>query len=93
MLIAEWVMVEKLVLIGTIMEKEKVGTFLGIVSEDQIWSGPFSLPSDGSITTGYGLQRYYNGVFADQYVMTNLQQILFTVCSVNKKLGFTALDR
>ncbi|KAG0582582.1 hypothetical protein KC19_3G071000 [Ceratodon purpureus] len=52
---------------GTVMEKEKVGAFIGTVSEEQIWNGPFMLPSDGEITTGYGLQRYYNGVFADQY--------------------------
>lgn len=52
---------------GTAMEKEKVGAFIRTVSEDQNWNGPFVLPSDGRITTGYGLQRYYNGVFADQY--------------------------
>ncbi len=77
MLIAEWVMVEKPVLIGTVMEKEKVRALLGTLSKEQIWSGPFILPSDGEITTGYGLQRYYNGVFANQYVMTNLVQNLF----------------
>jgi hypothetical protein len=74
------------------MEKEKVGAFIRTVSEDQIWNGPFVLPSDGRITTGYGLQRYYNGVFADQYVMmTNLLQTLFTVWSGDEKLGFTVL--
>lgn len=52
---------------GTVMEKQKVGAFLGTLSEEQIWSGPFILPSDGEITTGYGLQRYYNGVFANHY--------------------------
>lgn len=65
-------MVDKLVLIGTVMEKQKVGAFLGTVSEEQIWSGPFILPSDGEITTDYGLQRYYNGVFANQYVLIHL---------------------
>lgn len=61
-------MVEKLVFVGTVMEKEKVGALIGTLSEEQMWSGPFVLPSDGEITTGYGLQRYYNGVFADQCV-------------------------
>lgn len=56
----------QLVLAGTTMEKEKVGAFTATVSENQIWNGPFILPSDGEITTGYGMQRFYNGVFANQ---------------------------
>lgn len=51
-------------LIGTVMEKERVGALFSTVSVEQIWRGPFTLPSDGEITAGYGLRRYYNGVFA-----------------------------
>ena len=50
------------------MEKERVGAFISTVSDKQIWRGPFIVPSDGEVTTGYGLQRYYNGVFAQKYV-------------------------
>ena len=53
-------------LIGTVLEKQRVGALVSTVSEEQIWRGPFILPSDGEITTGYGLQRYYNGVFAEK---------------------------
>lgn len=63
------------IILGTVMEKQKVGAFLGTVSEEQMWSGPFILPSDGEITTGYGLQRYYNGVFANKYVLILLSLV------------------
>jgi hypothetical protein len=33
-------------------------------SGQQYWCGPFRLPTDGEVTTEYGLKRYYNGVFA-----------------------------
>ncbi|XP_024380799.1 uncharacterized protein [Physcomitrium patens] len=62
-----WLSKTKSKLRGTTMEKEKVGAFTATVSENQIWNGPFILPSDGEITTGYGMQRFYNGVFANHY--------------------------
>lgn len=37
------------------MEKEKVGVFIVIVFENQIWNGLFILLSDGEIIMGYGM--------------------------------------
>jgi murein DD-endopeptidase MepM/ murein hydrolase activator NlpD len=34
---------------------------------EKYWKGPFLKPNAGPITTGYGVRRYYNGVFADDY--------------------------
>ncbi|NEP16368.1 MAG: M23 family metallopeptidase [Leptolyngbya sp. SIO4C1] len=34
---------------------------------EQYWSGPMARPSNGRVSSVYGLRRYYNGVFADNY--------------------------
>lgn len=52
---------------GTVAEKEAVQAFVSSKSNEQNWCGPFALPAEGDVTTGFGLQRYYNGVFADGY--------------------------
>jgi len=63
----ESIWVQKSKLGGTRMESEVVKAVIATESEEQIWHGPFVVPSEGEITTGYGLQRFYNGVFAKGY--------------------------
>lgn len=52
---------------GTDHEFDRVDAFKAIVSPEKLWSGPFLRPNDGEITTVYGVQRYYNGEFAEDY--------------------------
>ena len=46
---------------------DKVSAFKKLVTPQKFWNGIFLKPNDGEITTGFGVQRYYNGVFADDY--------------------------
>jgi murein DD-endopeptidase MepM/ murein hydrolase activator NlpD len=48
-------------------EWDKVSAFKKLVTSQKFWNGAFLKPNDGEITTGFGVQRYYNGVFADDY--------------------------
>lgn len=48
-------------------EFDRVDAFKKTVSPQKFWSGPFLRPNNGEITTTYGVRRYYNGVFADDY--------------------------
>lgn len=48
-------------------EWDKVSAFKKLVTPQKFWNGAFLRPNDGEITTGFGVQRYYNGVFADDY--------------------------
>jgi murein DD-endopeptidase MepM/ murein hydrolase activator NlpD len=48
-------------------EFDRINAFKAIVSPDKLWNGPLRRPNDGPVTTVYGVRRYYNGVFADDY--------------------------
>lgn len=48
-------------------EFDRVDAFKAIVSPQKYWSGPLKRPNGGEITTIYGVRRYYNGVFANDY--------------------------
>jgi len=48
-------------------EFDQVDAFKKTVSSEKLWNGPFRRPNDGDISTTYGIRRYYNGVFADDY--------------------------
>ncbi len=48
-------------------EYDIVDAFKQIVTPEKLWNGPFRRPNAGPITTGYGVRRYYNGVFAKDY--------------------------
>jgi murein DD-endopeptidase MepM/ murein hydrolase activator NlpD len=48
-------------------EYDIVDAFKQRVSPTKYWSGRFLRPNDGPVTTGYGVRRYYNGVFANDY--------------------------
>jgi murein DD-endopeptidase MepM/ murein hydrolase activator NlpD len=52
---------------GTDHEFDRVDAFKAIVTPDKLWNGPFLRPNEGEITTVYGVQRYYNGEFAEDY--------------------------
>lgn len=52
---------------GTDHEFDRVDAFKAMVSPEKLWSGAFLRPNEGEITTIYGVQRYYNGEFAEDY--------------------------
>lgn len=52
---------------GTDYEFDKVDAFKALVTPQKFWNGPFLRPSEGEISTVYGIQRYYNGEFAADY--------------------------
>ena len=48
-------------------EFNRVDAFKKIVTAQKFWSGAFLKPNNGPITTIYGVRRYYNGKFANDY--------------------------
>ncbi len=52
---------------GTDYEFNKVDAFKALVTPTKLWNGKFQRPSEGEITTVYGVRRYYNGEFASDY--------------------------
>ncbi|MFE4106205.1 M23 family metallopeptidase [Almyronema epifaneia] len=52
---------------GTDYEFDRVDTFKQISSPEKYWNGPLLRPSTGRVSTPYGVRRYYNGVFAEDY--------------------------
>ncbi len=54
-------------LTGSDAEFDRVDAFKQLVTPQKFWNGPFLQPNRGPITTGYGVRRYYNGKFAEDY--------------------------
>jgi murein DD-endopeptidase MepM/ murein hydrolase activator NlpD len=52
---------------GTDREFDLVDAFKQQVSPEKLWSGTFARPASGSVSSVYGVRRYYNGVFANDY--------------------------
>ncbi|MDP8965331.1 MAG: M23 family metallopeptidase [Cyanobacteriota bacterium] len=52
---------------ATQIELDRVDAFKKLETPEKYWKGAFLKPNAGPITTGYGVRRYYNGVFADDY--------------------------
>ena len=52
---------------ATQYELDRVDAFKKLETAEKYWKGPFLKPNNGSITTIYGVRRYYNGVFANDY--------------------------
>jgi murein DD-endopeptidase MepM/ murein hydrolase activator NlpD len=52
---------------GTDMEFDRVDAFKKLETPEKFWQGKFLKPNEGPITSGYGVRRYYNGVFANDY--------------------------
>lgn len=52
---------------GTDREFDLVDAFKATVSPQKFWNGPFTRPNQGEVTTVFGVRRYYNGDFAEDY--------------------------
>lgn len=48
-------------------EFDLVDAFKKLQTPQKFWNGPFLRPNAGEITTIYGVRRYYNGEFAEDY--------------------------
>lgn len=48
-------------------ELDRVAAFKNLETPEKYWNGPFVKPNSGRVSTGYGIRRYYNGVFAKDY--------------------------
>lgn len=53
--------------LGTQHEFDRVAAFKNIVTPERYWNGAMQRPSSGRTSTQYGVRRYYNGVFAQDY--------------------------
>ncbi|TVQ08528.1 MAG: M23 family metallopeptidase [Leptolyngbya sp. DLM2.Bin27] len=53
--------------LGTQHEFDRVAAFRALVSPDRHWNGAMQRPNSGRISTQYGVRRYYNGVFSQDY--------------------------
>lgn len=53
--------------LGTDYEFDLVDAFKALVTPQKFWNGPLLRPAKGSVTSEFGVQRYYNGVYADDY--------------------------
>lgn len=52
---------------ATQMELERVAAFKKLVTPEKFWQGAFVRPNASRISTEFGVRRYYNGVFAQDY--------------------------
>jgi lysostaphin len=48
-------------------ELSRVAAFKKLVTPKKFWNGPLQRPNQGEITSIYGVRRYYNGEFANDY--------------------------
>ncbi|MGD1700075.1 M23 family metallopeptidase [Dapis sp. BLCC M229] len=62
-----WLPPDKESLKGTDLEFDRVGEFKQLVTPEKFWNGPFLRPNNGPVSTVYGVRRYYNGKFAENY--------------------------
>jgi murein DD-endopeptidase MepM/ murein hydrolase activator NlpD len=52
---------------GTDAEFDRIDQFKAIVSPEKMWNGAFRRPAEGEVSSVYGVRRYYNGEFAEDY--------------------------
>jgi len=52
---------------ATPLELEKVAAFKNLVTPEKFWQGSFGRPNPSRVSTGFGIRRYYNNVFAQDY--------------------------
>ena len=53
--------------LGTDHEFDRVAEFKRIVTPERHWQGALVRPSQGYVSTVFGVRRYYNGEFAENY--------------------------
>jgi lysostaphin len=52
---------------ATEIERQRVRAFKALVTPHKFWNGAFIAPNKGRRSTGFGVRRYYNGKFAENY--------------------------
>ncbi|MDY6782306.1 MAG: M23 family metallopeptidase [Cyanobacteriota bacterium] len=52
---------------ATEVELSRVAAFKTLVTPEKFWNGAFLRPTTGRVSTIFGVRRYYNGVFAQDY--------------------------
>lgn len=52
---------------ATQLELDRVAAFKKLVTPQKYWHGAFRRPNAGRVSTVFGVRRYYNGVFANDY--------------------------
>lgn len=52
---------------ATQLELDQVAAFKKLVTPTKFWQGSFMRPNASRVSTGFGIRRYYNGVFAQDY--------------------------
>ena len=52
---------------ATPLELERVSAFKELVTPQKYWQGSFVRPNVSRVSTGFGVRRYYNNVFAQDY--------------------------
>jgi murein DD-endopeptidase MepM/ murein hydrolase activator NlpD len=52
---------------ATELELKRVAAFKALQTSQKYWSGSFLKPNAGRMSTTYGVRRYYNGKFANDY--------------------------
>ena len=48
-------------------EWDRLTEFKKLITPRKFWNGPFLRPNAGRVASVYGIRRYYNGVFAENY--------------------------
>jgi murein DD-endopeptidase MepM/ murein hydrolase activator NlpD len=52
---------------GTDHEFDRMDALKALVTPEKFWNGAFKRPATGEVTSIYGVRRYYNGEFAEDY--------------------------
>jgi len=52
---------------ATQLELDRVAALKALVTPEKYWNGAFLRPNAGRVSTIFGVRRYYNGVFANDY--------------------------
>ncbi len=52
---------------ATQLELDRVSAFKKLVTPQKFWQGSFVRPNANRVSTGFGIRRYYNNVFAQDY--------------------------
>lgn len=63
----QWITLRGSGSLGTDHEFDRVDAFKQIVSPERHWNGKLLRPSQGRVSSEYGVRRYYNGEFAENY--------------------------